>query len=56
MPPLNLILSTNGQTKSVSFKQAKKILCGGFTRRDEPPDESEPGNGDGIDIGPRFNP
>jgi hypothetical protein len=58
MPPLTVVLSTpDGKTKPVSFAQAEKILCGGFPIRDEPPDESELGNGeDGIDIGPRFNP
>jgi hypothetical protein len=57
MPPMNLILSMpDGTQRPTSFTEAEKILCAGFTRRDEPPEESEPGNSDGINIGPRFNP
>jgi hypothetical protein len=57
MPPMNLILSMpDGTQRPTSFTEAEKILCAGFTRRDEIPEESEPGNSDGINIGPRFNP
>lgn len=45
----------DGKKREASFKEAEKILCGGFPIRNEPPDESDPGNGDGIDIEPRFN-
>jgi hypothetical protein len=57
MPPLTIVLSTpDGKKRETTFKEAQKILCGGFPIRNEPPDESELGNGDGIDIEPRFNP
>ena len=57
MQPLTIVLSTpDGKKREASFKEAEKILCAGFTRRDEPPEESEPGNSDGVNIGPRFNP
>jgi hypothetical protein len=57
MPPMTLILSTpDGQTKPVSFEQAEKILCRDFTRRDEPPDQSELGNeADDLGNGSRFH-
>jgi hypothetical protein len=53
---MQLVLSTNGERRETTFAEAQEILCGGFPIRDEPPDESELGNGDGIDIEPRFNP
>jgi hypothetical protein len=57
MPPMTLILSTNGVKRETTFKEAQEILCGGFPIHDQPPAESELGNGaDGIDIGPRFKP
>jgi hypothetical protein len=37
MPTMNIILSTDGKTKPVSFKRAEEILCADFTRSDEPP-------------------
>jgi len=55
MPPMTLVLSMNGEKRETTFEEAERIFCGHFPRRDEPPeDESEPGNGDAIDIGPRF--
>jgi hypothetical protein len=53
---MQLVLSTpDGKKRETTFAEAQEILCGGFPIRNEPPDESELGNG-GINIGPRFNP
>ncbi len=49
MPPMTLVLSMNGEKRETTFEEAQEILCGGFPIYREPPDKSEPGNGDGND-------
>jgi hypothetical protein len=34
MPPLTVVLSTNGKKRETTFQEAQEILCGGFPIRD----------------------